>query len=58
MGNAEIIFTPIGTLLIGAKGRIDMTSNAGTVKFVLVDKNLSGPTFYKMSEKICSKDGK
>lgn len=49
MGNSKITFTPIGTLLIGAKGRIDMTSSAGTVKFVLVDKNSSGP---KVSVKI------
>lgn len=39
----EVIFDPIGTNLIGAKGRVDMKGSAGTVKFVLVNKQSSGP---------------
>lgn len=39
----EVILDPIGTNLIGAKGRVDMKGSAGTVKFVLVNKQSSGP---------------
>ena len=35
--------TPIGTILIGAKGRIDMKSNAGTIRFILADRNATEP---------------
>jgi hypothetical protein len=41
----EVVFDPIGTNLIGAKGRVDMKGSAGTVKFVLVNKHSSGPRF-------------
>jgi len=34
-----IEFTPIGTILIGAWGRIDMEGSNGVVKFVLVPEN-------------------
>ena len=33
---------PIGTLLIGTKGRIDMEGPRGTVQFILADKNSKG----------------
>jgi hypothetical protein len=39
LANREIILTPIGTVLIGSKGRIDMSSSTGEVKFVLVEKD-------------------
>ena len=39
----EVILDPIGTNLIGAKGRIDMKGSAGIVKFVLVNKQSSAP---------------
>lgn len=39
LANREITLTPIGTMLIGAKGRIDMSSSNGEVKFVLVKKD-------------------
>jgi hypothetical protein len=42
-GRQEIILHPIGTILIGALGRVDMTGPAGTVRFVLVARNASGP---------------
>ena len=32
---------PVGTNLIGAKGRIDMTGTYGMVRFLLVDKRLT-----------------
>ncbi len=42
IGNQKIYFKPIGTLLIGAKGRVDMEGPVGTIKFVLVDKESTG----------------
>jgi hypothetical protein len=44
IGYQEIIFTPIGTLLIGAKGRVDVVGPAGRTRFVLVNSESSGPT--------------
>ena len=38
-----IILTPIGTLLLGGKGRIDMVGPKGKVKFVLVPKGSTRP---------------
>ena len=34
--NKEVVLDPIGTNIIGAKGRVDMKGSAGIVKFVLV----------------------
>ena len=51
IGHNEIDFNPVGTFLIGAKGRVDMTGNYGTVKFVLVPQDSSDP---KISVKIWS----
>lgn len=39
IGPNKIEFDPIGTNLIGAKGRVDMRSAKGTVKFVLVPED-------------------
>jgi hypothetical protein len=36
--------TPIGTLLIGAKGRVDVVGPAGRARLVLVNSIASGPT--------------
>ena len=38
-----IFFEPIGTMLIGAKGRVDIKGKNGKVTLVLVDKNSDGP---------------
>lgn len=38
-----ITLTPIGTLLFGGKGRVDMVGPKGKVKFVLVPKGSTGP---------------
>lgn len=38
-----ITLTPIGTLLIGGKGRVDMVGPKGKVKFVLVPKGSTRP---------------
>jgi hypothetical protein len=40
----NVILDPVGTNLIGAKGRVDMIGDAGTVKFVLADKRLGDPS--------------
>ena len=39
IGPNRIEFDPVGTNLIGAKGRVDMRSARGTVKFVLVSED-------------------
>jgi hypothetical protein len=38
-----ILFEPIGTMLIGAKGRVDISGRSGKVSLVLVDEKLDGP---------------
>ena len=38
----KLIFEPIGTLLIGTKGRIDMEGVKGRVQFILADKSSKG----------------
>ena len=40
-GNSTVSFKPIGTMLIGAKGRVDIRGPHGTARLVLVDKNVS-----------------
>jgi len=42
IGSDTIKLKPIGTLLIGAKGRVDMVGPAGTVKFILTGKTSNG----------------
>ncbi len=42
MANHVVVFSPIGTLLIGAHGRIDMEGTAGKAQFVLVAKDSTG----------------
>jgi hypothetical protein len=37
IGRQEVTLTPIGTLLIGVKGRVDVVGPAGQGRFVLVD---------------------
>jgi hypothetical protein len=39
VGRQEITLTPIGTLLIGSKGRVDVEGSAGKARLVLVDKD-------------------
>lgn len=43
LGKNKIKLDPIGTNLIGAKGRVDMIGSNGKVKFVLVDKDSPAP---------------
>lgn len=49
IGANQIRVKPIGMMLVGVKGRIDMIGSRGTVKFVLVEKNASAP---KLSTRI------
>lgn len=43
IGSNRIKLDPIGTNLIGAKGRVDLTGPNGKIKFVLVDESASAP---------------
>ncbi|RKZ53318.1 MAG: hypothetical protein DRR16_26500 [Candidatus Parabeggiatoa sp. nov. 3] len=54
LANKEVSLTPIGTVLIGSKGRIDMSSSAGEVKFVLVEKDSKGPSMQEANEKLAN----
>lgn len=38
----SVVLEPVGTLLIGTKGRIDMEGARGRVQFILADKSSSG----------------
>lgn len=42
VGVNKVTLTPVGTLLIGARGRVDMTGPAGTAKFILTGKHSNG----------------
>lgn len=42
IGNTRVMFDPIGTNLLGAKGRVDMKGPSGTVRFVLVPEGSMG----------------
>jgi len=41
-GTNRITLAPIGTLLIGTRGRVDMTGPKGTVRLMLADKDSAG----------------
>jgi len=43
IGNKIAKIIPIGTILIGTKGRVDLTGDAGRVRFILADKQATGP---------------
>jgi hypothetical protein len=43
-GGLKVTLKPIGTLLIGSKGRVDMTGKGGTVRIILVDSKKKGLT--------------
>jgi hypothetical protein len=43
IGRQKVVLTPIGTLLIGTKGRVDAVGPAGTIRFTLVDRDATGP---------------
>lgn len=43
IGPQQISLTPVGTLLIGTKGRVDVEGSSGTARLLLVDKNSTSP---------------
>jgi len=43
IGRQEITMTPVGTLIFGAKGRVDIVGPAGRTRLVLVNGKASGP---------------
>lgn len=51
-----LTFDPIGTLLIGTKGRIDLIGPKGTIKFLLADKLSKGLEFKFTSTVITGND--
>jgi len=44
VGSNEINLRPIGTFLIGARGRVDLIGPMGKVHFVLVEQDAQSPT--------------
>jgi hypothetical protein len=44
IGRQEITVTPVGTLLIGAKGGVEVVGPAGRTRLLLVNSRASGPT--------------
>jgi hypothetical protein len=44
IGRQEVTLTPIGTLLIGTKGRVDVSGPTGRTRFLLVNSEAPGPT--------------
>jgi hypothetical protein len=42
IGNQEITLTPVGTLLIGSKGRVDVVGPAGSTRFMLLNRDATG----------------
>jgi hypothetical protein len=43
IGRQQVTLTPVGTFLIGARGRVDLVGPAGRTRFVLVDSEASRP---------------
>jgi len=44
IGTNSVRLDPVGTIVVGARGRIDMIGPGGIVKFVLVDKGVVEPS--------------
>jgi hypothetical protein len=42
LGTDKVTLVPVGTLIIGGRGRVDMTGPAGTAKFILTGKHSKG----------------
>jgi hypothetical protein len=43
IGRQQVELVPVGTLLIGSKGRVDVVGPAGAAQLLLVDRRASGP---------------
>lgn len=46
IGNSHVKLEPIGTLLIGARGRVDMKGPKGIARLVIVPKESKGPSVH------------
>ena len=44
IGRQKITMTPVGTLFLGTKGRVDVVGPAGRTRLLLVNSEASGPT--------------
>lgn len=42
--NEKIVFKPVGTMLIGSKGRVDMVGPKGIERFTLIRKGVTSPS--------------
>ena len=42
IGRQEVTLTPVGTMLVGMKGRVDVVGSAGETRFVLVNSEAYG----------------
>lgn len=42
IGSENAVLRPVGTLLIGARGRVDLEGPKGNIKFILTGKNSNG----------------
>lgn len=49
LGASSVRFMPIGTILLGAPGRVDLVGMRGSVRFVLVLPAIDRPMFIRMS---------
>jgi hypothetical protein len=55
IGSDKVVLRPIGTSLIGARGRVDMDGPKGSVKFILTGKGSDG---IRISISVISADAK
>lgn len=44
VGRQEVNFVPIGTMILGARGRVDVVGPTGRVQLLLVDSEASNPS--------------
>lgn len=42
--NEKVVFKPVGTMLIGSKGRVDMVGPKGVERFTLIRKGITSPS--------------
>ena len=43
IGRQRVTFTPVGTMLIGTKGRVDVEGTAGRARLILTDRHAKKP---------------
>ena len=57
IGVQEITLTPIGTLMIGSKGRVDVEGSAGKSRLVLIDKDVTDArSMFSVSVRVINPD--